>query len=228
MTPTVNPRMRVGALLFDLDGTLADSHHEICLALDKAMIDLGIGRAFAEVERLVDGSPLEVIWEKVTEQAPTSPDYARFVGAYRSHYMRDLGFKTRLFPGVVGTLERLRERSPALPLCVVSNKSEKSVGPLLARLGVDHHFSVALGAGGTDLPPKPHPALLLHAARAVGCAPHTCVMIGDTTLDVQAGKSAAMRTIALAYGMGLRDDLHAAGADHVIDDFSTIESLLAE
>ena len=221
--------MRFRALLFDLDGTLVDSHHEICLALDKALRELGHVLEREVVHALVDGAPLEVIWDKLHHGVSLPPveEFARFVASYRSHYMLDLGHATALFPHVVDTLEALRTRRADLRMAVVSNKGAQTVGPLLHKMQIAPFFQLALGAGGTPLAPKPAPDLLVHAMRELACEPSECAMIGDTIMDIEAGRRAGVTTIALSHGMGPRAQLLAAGADHVIDGFAELPALLA-
>lgn len=220
--------MKFRALLFDLDGTLVDSHHEICLALDLALRDAGHVLEDANVRALVDGAPLETIWEKlhVDRTLPPSEHYGRFVHAYRAHYMRDLGHATSLFPGVRETLVRLREGTPHTRLAVVSNKGAPTVGPLLEKMAIAEFFALALGAGGTALRAKPAPDLLVHAMEQLSCAPSECAMIGDTIMDVEAGRRAGVTTIALTHGMGARAALLAAEPDYVIDSFDELSALL--
>jgi phosphoglycolate phosphatase-like HAD superfamily hydrolase len=203
--------VRFAALLFDLDGTLVDSHHEICLALARALADLGVALPFHNIERMVDGSPLEVVWERVQALEPLSADYGLFATSYREHYMRDIGHATSLFPGVVETLTMLRTAHPTLHFAVVSNKSAQSVRPLLEKL---------------HIPPKPDPHLLLQAARELACEPGRCAMVGDTPFDVLAGKRAGMTTIAISHGMAEAHELAHAGADHLIHAFSELGQLL--
>jgi HAD superfamily hydrolase (TIGR01509 family) len=219
--------MRFRALLFDLDGTLVDSHREICLALARALRDLTIPLDFSRVESLVDGSPLEVIWQSIAAVGlAEARDFARFASAYRANYMRQLGHASALFPGVATSLTRIRARFPDLPLCIVSNKSEVSVTPLLKAFAIDHHFTLALGAGGTTIKPKPDPELLTRAATRLRCEISACAIVGDTVLDVLAGKNAGMTTIGVSYGMGSRAALEQAGADHLVDHFEHLEALL--
>ena len=111
--------MQYQALLFDLDGTLVDSHHEICLALECALVELGITLPFAAIERMVDGSPLEVVWERVLVEQTPEASYEHFAQGYRRHYMRDIGYKTALFPGVVDTLEALAASASRTELVLI-------------------------------------------------------------------------------------------------------------
>jgi phosphoglycolate phosphatase len=221
--------MRIQGLLFDLDGTLVDSHAEICRALATALTELEISLPFKEVEALVDGSPLEIIWDKLHKAGLTLASergFRRFADCYRDHYMRDLGRHSALFPGVSAALAEIH-RLPQRPGCaVVSNKAAASVSPLLERLGVAHFFDVALGCGGTATRPKPAPDLLLEAARKLARTQQHCAMVGDTVLDVEAAKRADMLAVAVAHGMGERAALVSAGADYVFDDFEELARFL--
>ncbi len=142
--------------------------------------------------------------------------------------MRELRHATVFFPGVLDTLTYLRRGRPELALSVVSNKNAASVTPLLEVMGIAHLFDLALGCGGTALSPKPAPDLLLSAARQLGCEVARCAMIGDTALDVRAGKSAGMHTIGLSYGMGTRAQLEAEGALHILEGFDELRRVILE
>jgi HAD superfamily hydrolase (TIGR01509 family) len=222
--------MRFEALLFDLDGTLVDSHGEICTALAAALLELKLTVERTRVEQLVDGSSLEVIWEALCSDPRTAPgpelDFTRFTLSYREHYMRDLGHQTALYPGVESLLRALSQAQTRPRCAVVSNKQSASVQPLLARLGIAAFFDLALGCGGTSVAAKPAPDLLLSALQTLGCAPERSAMIGDTSLDILAGKRAGMITIALSHGMGTHASLVEAGADYVCDDFAQLARLL--
>jgi len=220
--------MRFGLLLFDLDGTLLDSHHEICLSLELALKDVGLHLGMPRVRQLVDGTPLEVIWQKVLRvdlggrRAHDPEEFLRFATSYRTHYLRDLGHATAIYPQVYETLARIEAHRPHTPCAIVSNKSPATVTPLLARFNIAHFFQLALGCGGTRIPAKPAPDLLLEAARQLGQRASACAMIGDTCLDVEAGKRAGMTTFAISHGMGDRGQLIEAGADFVLADFRAL------
>jgi phosphoglycolate phosphatase len=222
--------MRFQGLLFDLDGTLVDSHAEICAALAQALATLKFSVPQSRVEQLVDGSSLEVIWDALSADPLTAPgpdvDFTLLTQRYREHYMRDLGHASALYPGVIPLLDALANEAHKPRCAVVSNKQTASVVPLLARLGIHSYFEQALGCGGTSIAAKPAPDLLLSAANLMQCEPARCAMIGDTSLDVLAGKRAGMFTIALSHGMGTRQSLVDAGADCVCEDFPQLAKLL--
>jgi len=97
---------------------------------------------------------------------------------------------------------------------------------MLRVAGIDHHFRAIVGGDEVDRP-KPNPDLPLHAAKAVGAAPVNCVVVGDSPVDVQAGRAAGMRTVAATYGYGDLAALRDAGPHAEIASFSELPRVLA-
>lgn len=216
--------MAAAAWLFDLDGTLVDSHREIAIALQRAFVDTGLPYDLAQVERMVDGSSLEVIWQRIG-RAP-GPQYEAFAAAYRSYYLRDIGEHCAVFEGVVATLSRLRRAQPSRSMAVVSNKAAPTVQPLLDALQLSDFFDLAHGRGGTNIAAKPDPELLLRTAQSLQCDPRQCVMVGDTVFDIQAGQRAGMATVAVSYTVQGRDTLLEARPDFLVHRFEQLASVL--
>ncbi len=212
------------AVLFDLDGTLADSAADIALALRRAFNDLRMDVPQG-VEGLVDGSPLEEVFAAAApDAAPEALD--RFVTAYRAHYAAGEHRLTRLYPGVVETLEALDILRPRLRVAVATAKRAESARALVATLGIARYFDRVDGSGGTPLRPKPSPDLLLATASALGAAPQRTLMVGDTLRDVYAGRAAGMRTAVVLYGLGAPDVLLAARPDYVLEDIEDVLALV--
>jgi phosphoglycolate phosphatase len=218
--PSPQPPAAFDAILFDLDGTLADSAADIRHALDRAFAELGIQPA-AALDALVDGSPLEEIYA-VAVPGGTPQQLARFVDAYRRHYEADIVRATQLFPGVRETLEVLFALRPRMRLAVATTKRERTARALVSSLGITEMFEVIAGSGGTDMPPKPAPDLFLAVARMLEVAPSRTLVVGDTLRDLRAGARAGMRTAAVTYGMGSPDTLIAAQPDYVLEEFDEL------
>ncbi|MDP3277090.1 MAG: HAD family hydrolase [Deltaproteobacteria bacterium] len=208
------------AILFDLDGTLADSTEDIYAALCLALGDVGI-RATSSLRHLVDGSPLEEIFASA---APGSDGelYVQFVKNYRGHYQRLMHTNTSLFPGVRETLEVLRSLDPRVSLAVATAKRTDVAEQLLAGLDATHFFDLIAGSSGTSLAPKPSPALLLDVCNRLQVNPSAALMVGDTLRDLEAGRSAGMKTAAVTFGMGDADALLAWRPDFVIEEFDEL------
>jgi phosphoglycolate phosphatase len=139
---------------------------------------------------------------------------------FRDHYRKNLLRATRLYPGVLETLEALR---PAR-LAVATNKPEEFSLSLLRGLEVLDRFGTVVG--GDTLPVrKPDPAMLVETARRLGVAARECLMVGDSPGDVEAGRGAGMTTIAVTFGFRGADELRAARPDAVIDRFPDVLSV---
>ena len=208
------------AVLFDLDGTLADSAEDIIAALALAFADVGVEPA-QPLHLLVDGSPLEVLFAVAAPGAPEA-QYAAFAARYRAHYDHLGHARTRLYPGVRETLEALALLRPRPWLAVAPAKRSETARSVCAHLGVESFFAAIEGTGGTRVPPKPAPDLLLRLQAQAGVPAERCLLVGDTLRDVRAGQAAGMRTAAATWGLGRREDLARAGADHVLEDMEDL------
>jgi len=213
------------AILFDLDGTLADTAADISLALRRAFEDLAIATV-RPVDSLVDGSPLEEIFAAAAPGADPGL-FDRFVSRYRAHYQGGGHAKTRLYPGVADTLEALALLRPRLRLAVATSKRAEAARGLCLHVGIAGYFDVIDGSGGSAVRHKPAPDLLLRVCGALDVLPSRALMVGDTARDVLAGRAAGMRTAAVLYGIGSRDALLAAGPDHVFEDLEDVLSVFA-
>lgn len=212
------------AILFDLDGTLADSAHDIADALDAAFRALGVTPA-RPVLALVDGSPLEELFAVAAPGADPSL-FDRFVRAYRGAYNASGHRRTRLYPGVAETLDALASLRPPVRLAIATSKRSDAARHLAEAMSIDHRFEHIEGSGASPIPPKPAPDLLHLLARRMDVAPARTLMVGDTARDIAAGRAAGMRTAAVLYGLGARDELLAARPDHVLEDIEDVLALL--
>jgi phosphoglycolate phosphatase len=219
------PSLRYDAILFDLDGTLADSAADIALALRRSLADLGVATALP-IESLVDGSPLEEIFA-LAVPAGDAALYDRFVARYRAHYSAIDHESTRLYPGVLDTLDTLRMLSPRPKLAVATSKRADSAHHLCAAMGIARFFDLIDGSGATTLRPKPAPDLPLRVTAALDVSPSRALMVGDTARDVHAGRAAGMQTAAVLYGLGTREALRDAAPDHMLEDIEDVISLVS-
>jgi phosphoglycolate phosphatase len=212
------------AILFDLDGTLADSARDIALAIERALSIVRVSPP-SGLLALVDGSPLDEIFAAIAPGADAA-QYAEFAKAYREEYERHGHQGTTLFPGVRDTLEALAALRPRIPLAVATTKRSAVARQMLEVLEAAQYFDRIEGSGGTNLPPKPAPDLLIEVCRSLEVAPSRALMVGDTLRDVHAGRRAGMRTAAVTFGMGNSDSLVAARPDYVLEEFDELLVIL--
>jgi phosphoglycolate phosphatase len=212
------------AILFDLDGTLADSAEDIRLALGLAFNDIGVDLSERLVQ-LVDGSPLEEIFA-VAMPHGRPEQLEQFIASYRFHYERGLSTHTRLFPGVRPTLEVLAVLRPRIKLAITTSKRQTTAKALAQALEIESIFDAITGSGASLIPPKPAPDLLLSTAQGLGTSPSRTLMVGDTLRDVVAGQRAGMRTAVVTYGLGSVTELINARPDYVLEEFEDLLVIL--
>ena len=206
----------VDAVLFDLDGTLADTAPDLGAALNRVRQSRGL-----------DPVPLSKLRSSASHGArgmlgvgmgitPEHPDYEVLRKAFLAEYERALCVDTTLFAEVSRLLDAIDARS--LRWGIVTNKTTRYTTPLLAMLAIDRRAGVVV-CGDTTPHAKPHPAPLLAAAESLGIAPARCVYVGDAERDVTAGIAAGMHTIIARYGyIDAHDASESWPADGTIDD----------
>ncbi|MEN9315405.1 MAG: hypothetical protein RIS35_1798 [Pseudomonadota bacterium] len=188
---------RPQAVFFDLDGTLADTAHDLAAPVNAMRTERGLAPLPIEALRPFASMGARGLLGAGLDIGPQAPEFEAMKADFLGRYERDICVHTRLFEGMPEVLELLEREGIAWG--VVSNKVERYVRPILAELGLLNRSATAIG-GDTTAYAKPHPAPLLHAARLTGVAPERCVYIGDDLRDVEAGRAAGMLTIAASYG----------------------------
>lgn len=194
---TFLPANVTSAVLFDLDGTFADTAPDLAAALN-------------HVRRLHNLPPLTL--ETIRPQASNGsagllklgfgiePDAAEFPAlreAFLTHYAAHICDHTRLFPGMAQLLGILERRG--LPWGIVTNKPHRFTLPLMQALGCDRR-AACLVSGDTCTRAKPHPDPLFKACEMIGVTPGNCLYMGDDKRDVDAARAAGMRCIVARYG----------------------------
>jgi phosphoglycolate phosphatase len=185
------------AVLFDLDGTLADTAPDLAAALNALLAADGRNALpFEQIRPWVSWGAVRMI-ELGYGAQPDAAHMARLRARFLSHYEAGLCRQTRLFPGMHEVLEELE--SGQVQWGIVTNKPGWLTEPLLAALGLAERAATVI-CGDTVPYAKPHPLPLLHAARELGIAPARCVYVGDNASDIVAGRAAGMRTAVAAWG----------------------------
>jgi N-acetyl-D-muramate 6-phosphate phosphatase len=187
----------VDAVLFDLDGTLADTAPDLGAALNRVRQAQGLEPVPLETLRHASSHGARGLLRTGLGVLPEHPDYVALRDAFLAQYEAALCVDTRLFADIDALLDAIEARS--LKWGIVTNKATRYTAPLIARLGLDQR-TTAVVCGDTTPHAKPHPAPLLAAAEMLGVAPQRCVYVGDAERDVTAGIAAGMRTIVARYG----------------------------
>ena len=209
----------VDAVLFDLDGTLADTAGDLAGAVNRVRRERGLVPVpVASIRRYASTGARGLLFAGMG----VTPDDAEFPAlrdAFLLHYESCLADTTRLFAGVAKLLDTLEARG--LAWGIVTNKASRFTNPVVAALKLDTRAGTIV-CGDTTPHPKPHPEPLLHAARALDVPPSRCVYVGDDLRDVQAGIAAGMATLIARWGYLGTGEPHdswpaTGGADRPLD-----------
>lgn len=189
--------MSRAGILFDLDGTLADTAPDLVAVLNRLLGDAGrppMPYALARNEVSNGALGLIRLGFGLARDAEVDPALHR---DFLDIYGRTGHENSRLFILLEDIHKLLYKLSAAWG--IVTNKPAALTVPLLERLGI--HDRVGVVVCGDTLPErKPHPAPLLHAARELGVDPARCTYLGDALRDIEAGRAAGMRTVSTSYG----------------------------
>ena len=201
----------IRAILFDFDGTLADTAADLSRALNCLRIGRGLEPMPPEKLRPHASAGARGLIEAGLGIFPDHPEFRPLREAFLQHYAEAICVNTRLFPGMGELLAALEARG--LRWGIVTNKSTHLTWILLKELGLDQRAS-CVACGDTTPHLKPNPASLLHAAKELALAPKDCAYLGDDLRDIQAARSAGMHAVAVEWGYG--SGLRSWNADAVI------------
>ena len=215
------PRRPVRAVLFDLDGTLADTAPDLARILNRMRREAALAPLpYGQIRPHVSHGTQALIRHGfgIEEGDPRFASLReRILELYQEEPCRD----TALFPGMAEVLERLERR--AIPWGVVTNKPARFTDPLMRALGLERRARCIV-SGDTTPFSKPHPAPMLHACREVACDPKEALFVGDAQRDIEAGAGVGMTTLVALFGyLGERDRPLEWCADGMI---STPEEIL--
>jgi N-acetyl-D-muramate 6-phosphate phosphatase len=214
------------AVLFDLDGTIADTAPDLVAAVNKMRHDRGLEMRPLETLRPLASAGARGLIGGAFEIGPEHPEFPAMRAEFLANYEADLCIETTLFPGIDTLLDQLDARG--VRWGIVTNKVTRLAEPLVALLGLDVR-AACLVCGDTTPHSKPHPAPLLHAAELMEERPERVVYVGDDLRDVQAGFAAGMVTVAAAYGYcGIDLPPERWHADHVVETTVELQHLLRE
>ncbi|WP_323071831.1 HAD family hydrolase [Mycetohabitans endofungorum] len=212
------------AVLFDLDGTIADTAPDLAAAVNKMRRVRGLPEVPLQRLRPLASAGARGLLGGAFGIGPHDPNFSAMREEFLANYEADLCIDTTLFDGIRPLLDGLSARG--IQWGIVTNKIERLALPLVARLGLGAAAGCVIG-GDTTPYPKPHPAPLLLAAQRLGIAPTSAVYVGDDLHDIAAGKAAGMMTIAAAYGYcGNEVTPSDWAADHVVETTTELQRLL--
>ncbi|MGI9142505.1 MAG: phosphoglycolate phosphatase [Fluviibacter sp.] len=218
---------KIQAVLFDLDGTVADTAPDLAYAANSLRLADGVPPLPVEILRPLASQGARGLLKEAVGLTPDDPGFEHARLRFLSYYENNLCVHTRLFPGIPQLLDGIEARG--LPWGIVTNKVEFFAQPLMQKLGLAERCAITVG-GDTTPNTKPAPDPLLHAAKAINVAPEACLYVGDDLRDVQAAHAAGMTSVAVRWGyLGDGPPIEKWQAHHVVrtpkDLYDLLETL---
>ena len=201
-------------MLFDFDGTFADTAPDLAAAVNLMRTARGLQPLAAQVVRPYASMGARGLLRIGFDMSPGAPDYIAMRDEFLDNYARAICVHTRLFDGMSALLSALEARRIAWG--IVTNKATRFTSRLVEELGV---APACVVCGDTTPHLKPHPAPLFAAAEKLRLAPADCIYVCDDLRDIQAARAAGMRSVAVQYGYHGTDNPGPASwnADALID-----------
>lgn len=220
--PTVMPAPR--AILFDLDGTLADTAPDLAAAVNWLRTERGLDPTPYEVLRPTASAGARGMIGAAFGLAPGDEGYEELRLAWFDRYQSSMSALTTLFDGIPELLEGITDAGMAWG--IVTNKPARFTDPLVPQIALAHAGCVV--SGDTTGFAKPHPAPLLEGARRLGVAPEQCWYVGDDLRDIEAGQAAGMVTVASVWGYCGAIEPSTWGADYLLETPAQLLALLGQ
>lgn len=218
---------QIKAICFDVDGTLSDTDDKWVSSLEQRLrlfhgfFPRGDPRSFARWAVMCAESPGNLVYQ-LLDRAHLDLQFGRFLNFISRGHSRKTSHGFWMIDGVRETLQALSQR---YPLAVVSARDQAGTEAFLAQFQLREYFQ-AVATGLTCRYTKPFPDPVIWAARQMGVAPANCLMVGDTTVDMRAGKSAGAQTVGVLCGFGTEKELVRSGADLILPHTAMLAGVL--
>ena len=203
-------------LIFDFDGTLADTMYGIMDGVNMVMEKYGLPKhTYDNIVSYIGNGSRDLIMRSLPKDMADDKALLDEAVKYYDGYCYPVTYKnnTKCYDGMLDTLATLKERG--YTLAVLSNKRDIFVQPMVKEMLPEGLMSVAMGQ--TDLPKKPDPTAPLYIAEKLGFSASETAFIGDSDTDMHTGNNAQMLAVGCAWGYRSREVLADAGADVIID-----------
>ena len=206
--------MRFAGVIFDLDGTLADTREDLADAMNRVLAAERLPlHDFAAFGAMIGAGVRNLVTEALPAERRTDETIARCTAAMMADYGRHCLVRTRLYDGIAETVARLR--AGGVRLAVLSNKPDELTREIVGSLLRDDDFEEVVGAR-PDLPPKPDPAGALLGGGRLGLAAGSIAFVGDTGIDMATATAAGMFAVGAAWGFRPVGELLGSGAQAVL------------
>ncbi|WP_299148706.1 HAD-IA family hydrolase [uncultured Tateyamaria sp.] len=213
------------AVIFDLDGTLADTSGDLLAAANVCFRDMGLGDVLGPTDAGValrgGRAMLRAGLMRVGQMEEATID--RYYHMLLEAYGADISTHTVIYPGAMAAVETLKSQGHAVGIC--TNKPEGLAEQLLRDLGVRDAFGSLVGADTLPVR-KPDPEPLFEATRRLGVDPRACLLVGDSDTDRNTARAAGVPSVLVTFGPS-GEDMVALEPEALLEDFAALPSVAA-
>jgi HAD superfamily hydrolase (TIGR01509 family) len=214
-------RMKTKCILIDLDGTILDSRGAYIEAAKNAFEALG--------RKTVPSKTVMELPKRLEQDLPIGSllaglDQSKFLQVYLKQFYKAAAEKTEPFPNIEETLRRLSEKAQ-LALTTRRSVPAKDIFHVLEKFGLAKYFQKIITSLDTRNP-KPDPEALMKCVQHLGAKTDDCIVVGDSVVDIRAGKNAAIRTVAVLSGIFRRKELEREKPDLILKNISELPRFL--
>jgi phosphoglycolate phosphatase len=218
--------MPMKTVVFDLDGTLADTSGDLIAAANVCFRDMGEGDVLdAKTDAgtaLKGGRAMLRLGMERLGRADDAETIDRYYPMLLEAYGREIDTHTVLYPGAMDAVEALKAAGYRVAIC--TNKPEGLAHTLLTKLGVRDAFGAMVGADTLAIR-KPDPEHLFETARRAGGDPALCLLVGDTNTDRETARAAGVPCVLVSFGPS-GDDMAALGPEALLDHYDDLPDIV--
>ncbi len=213
------------AVIFDLDGTLADTVESIAYAMNKALELYQLAPQPIESYKYFAGDGADVLVKRALFAAGDTEGkfYEKAFKEYKAFFEKDCTYQVKPFDGIVTTLNQLKEKN--IKIAVVSNKPHLRAVHVVEELFGKGFFDYIIGQID-GIPKKPDPTSTFIAAKEMNVETKECIYIGDTNVDMETGNAAGMLTVGVLWGFRTREELEKHNAHVIVENPEKILDIL--
>ncbi len=209
-------------LVWDFDGTIADTRRVIVNTFTQVFVERGLGHCDVALAQASIGLPLAQTFTRLVGQ--TEPgELAALVAHYREVFAVRVLAEAVLFDGIATLLDSVA--GTGAPCAITTSRGRASLEPMLESFGITHRFAVVV-CDDDVTNPKPHPEMVHRVADRLAIPTDRALVIGDTTFDLAMGRSAGAATCGVTWGNQSAVELGAASPDHLVDTVDELADLL--
>jgi phosphoglycolate phosphatase len=210
--------MKFNGIIFDLDGTLADTGGDLAGAINMTLESYGFeAMTKSEILKHINNGARAFLDGCLPEKIKEDKNYSEFLDRalirYKQYYAERCLEQTRLYGGIAELVGELH--SSGVKMCVLSNKQDDMTKKIVTALSNRHCFTEILG-GGAGFPHKPEPDSALYLADKMGILPRGVLYAGDSDVDIQTALNAGMFPLGVSWGYRKAEVLAAAGAKKIV------------